>query len=347
MKTADTRSWLPSGPSAWRRRCALGSGLIIGLWAGLAAGQTHPEPTEPATGAEAPEPTSAPDVVHLRNGSFLRGTISERMQGEYVVIVTATGEARRFGWAEVEYAGPASRAPEQSASAEAAPAATPPAQPPAPAADPGGERSRPMVQVRAREAVVQMRGSEPGLTFHYHASTAEAAGFSVRGYSRICTAPCEAALPEGTFEMALSRPGEGPRRVSDPVAVPGAGTLEGEMVSRSALRAFGWVLIVASPIAGYFIFASAFEEKCETSDFSGGQICTTEVSTGPLYLGLAVFAGGLATGIVLATRKDVAEIRFVPGSYGALPSRGQVALTDPSAEGSLPYAPGFSLVGRF
>ncbi|MDH5676939.1 MAG: hypothetical protein OEZ06_32785, partial [Myxococcales bacterium] len=60
----------------------------------------------------APVAPSAPaDLVLLKNGGLVRGTISELVPAEKVVIVTITGEARSYPMAEVEYAGPASGAP--------------------------------------------------------------------------------------------------------------------------------------------------------------------------------------------------------------------------------------------
>lgn len=49
-----------------------------------------------------------PDVVLQKDGGMLRGTISELIPGDVVVITLSSGEQRRIAMANVEYAGPAS-----------------------------------------------------------------------------------------------------------------------------------------------------------------------------------------------------------------------------------------------
>src|SRR6188768_1348287 len=94
---------------------ALGVLLAIEAFSGRAfaqapaAGATKAAPA-PATGGAAPAPASAPDVVRLKNGGILRGTISELVPGDYVSIVLITGEPRRVLYADVQFAGPANEA---------------------------------------------------------------------------------------------------------------------------------------------------------------------------------------------------------------------------------------------
>ena len=39
---------------------------------------------------------SAPDIVRLKNGGFLRGTIAELAPGEFVTLLLVTGETRKI-----------------------------------------------------------------------------------------------------------------------------------------------------------------------------------------------------------------------------------------------------------
>src|SRR5688572_540615 len=54
-----------------------------------------------------------PDIVRLRNGGMLRGTIVELKPGETVEILLLNGETRKIPMADVEYAGPAETPPEE------------------------------------------------------------------------------------------------------------------------------------------------------------------------------------------------------------------------------------------
>jgi len=54
---------------------------------------------------------SDPDVVVLKDGSLVRGTISELKKGEFVTIFLMTGETRTIPTAKVEYAGADSTVP--------------------------------------------------------------------------------------------------------------------------------------------------------------------------------------------------------------------------------------------
>jgi hypothetical protein len=57
---------------------------------------------EPAAQPAKPSPVVWEDVVALRDGSFVRGTVTVYERGrEVVVVVGGTGEVRRFGWGEV------------------------------------------------------------------------------------------------------------------------------------------------------------------------------------------------------------------------------------------------------
>lgn len=46
------------------------------------------------------------DVVRLKNGGMVRGSIIELAPSSFVVVELKNGETRRFEMSEVEYAGP-------------------------------------------------------------------------------------------------------------------------------------------------------------------------------------------------------------------------------------------------
>src|SRR5262245_30671008 len=60
-----------------------------------------PSPSTPAAPASAAAATV--DSVHLRNGGFFRGRVTEIVPGDHVtVIVAPSGETKRIPWAEVD-----------------------------------------------------------------------------------------------------------------------------------------------------------------------------------------------------------------------------------------------------
>lgn len=67
----------------------------------------------------------ADDIVELRGGSFVRGTIVERIEGSHVVVQTPNGELRRFELAQVTYAGPVERRTRRSDGSPASALASP------------------------------------------------------------------------------------------------------------------------------------------------------------------------------------------------------------------------------
>lgn len=52
---------------------------------------------------------SPPDLVRLKNGGMVRGSILELVPDSFVVVELKNGETRRFEMSEVEYAGPEDR----------------------------------------------------------------------------------------------------------------------------------------------------------------------------------------------------------------------------------------------
>jgi hypothetical protein len=109
--------------------------------------RAHAETPASATPAPAAAAT-APDLVRLKNGGMLRGTIAESEPGQSVTIVLLTGETRKISAADLRYAGPANAAPP--APAQTAPA--PPTAAPADAKGNGNGNPQSFAGVNAAEA---------------------------------------------------------------------------------------------------------------------------------------------------------------------------------------------------
>ena len=298
----------------------------VGLLALAAFGVASPGRAQEVVGKTAEAP-AAKDVVRLKNGGLLRGTISELVPGDSVTIVTASGKTRELKMSEVDYAGPADRDPQASAAPPAAAAGAD--------ANNGADASKtePLVTVSGQRADLQLTSEPSGVTFHRQsgsavAVTARGAAVAV-ALDRLCAAPCKISLPAGTETFALSRAGEFPI-FAEPVTVPaGPSQVVGSFKSRSGVRVAGWVITVGSVVGGSVLIYSSFGTKQECS--SGPSSCyeSHELKMGTFLAGLGVLGLGTAVGLVMAVTRDVAQVEVKPG---------QAAL--------FPKAPGLVLSGR-
>jgi hypothetical protein len=290
----------------------------------------------PTEAAPAPAPqaaaTSAPDVVILKDGGMVRGTIAELVAGDHVTILTLTGATKTFNMGEVRYAGTASGAP--SATTEA------PRDAPARSRSSFGtthddsSRTHPLITVHAAEARLTLRSDEPAVTFHVNTASATTEGVgtfwgtrssgvgtysaTVVGYDRICTAPCEASMAAGTYTLALSSgDSKSPVPTEAPITLPsGASTLKGHYESNAGLRGVGWAAMIGGPLLGLGLMFATQEKHCDGGDAQFGvqPICYNSFSSTGLALGLGFSLTGLLAGVILINVRDVAEITVVPGS---------------------------------
>lgn len=252
------------------------------------------------------------DVVVLKDGGLVRGTISELKTGGDVTIVTVTGETRKIAMSDVTYAGPASRMP--AAPGEPVPAS--PQEAPRPAATP-------LLTVNATGAPLTLRSTQSDVTFHVRTGTASGATTSgaldtggrigggvgtvtVSSWTPICTAPCTATIASGSYTLGLSR-GTGPVVAhEDLVRVNGPTTLSGAYKSRLGARIAGYVVLALGLGAGGYLMVHA-----------NGNDDSEELAAGG-----AITALSLVAGIVLVTRGDDAVIKLIPGTAGTrLPGR--------------------------
>lgn len=191
---------------------------------------------EPVKAPEVHNTAGAKDIVRLKNGGILQGTIAELVPDESVTIVTIAGATRSFPMADVAYAGPIDREP-QSPAATNAPEPAPAV--PEPTARATTEM-KPYVTVNAREARLHLQSVPDKVTFHRLAASAGA----FAGFERMCTAPCDVTMPAGTETLALSHE-DGGLLAADPITLPaGSTTLYGKVHSRQSVRTGGIVITV-------------------------------------------------------------------------------------------------------
>lgn len=210
--------------------------LFLAAVAALAPNRAHAQSTPP-------------DVIELNDGSFMRGTIVERIQGQYVVFQLVTGETRRFEMSAVRYAGPA----DQSPSAES-PSRPPP--PPTPSYE--GYATTPAAPAGA---LVHVTTSHQGarLTLHRLTGTATAAVWTGRGgvaavqvdsFASLCTAPCDIELPLGSYYFGVSHnSGNAARAGGGPYDVRGPMQIDVDYDDRTGLRVAGWTTFIVGALA--------------------------------------------------------------------------------------------------
>ena len=198
------------------------------------------------------------DVVKLKDGSIFRGVITEKVVGEYVTILLPGGKTREVDWGDVEYAGAWKPLPsdasgdghddDDEARFEFRGAAEP-----TPEHDGGGLSLYLDAGVTVARATAI--GSHGGFV-SYEAVT--------HGFDRVCTAPCDASLPAGTYEFALSGPGRyRPTAVHGQITLPaGESRLEGRFESQAMTRGWGWVIFGTGIVGGFGLMVAAVDEQC-------------------------------------------------------------------------------------
>lgn len=232
----------------------------------------------------AAQTTTPPDVVRLRDGTFLRGTISERSPTQ-LVIVLPTGETRTYPADQVEFAGPDDAPP--------APATVPT---PPQVAPPPSERMA-HLRVRASEPELSLQRLQGSATVPvwtgYAAGTARIDQFGI-----ICNAPCDVEIPEGTYQLGIAQGTGDARRAGRPVDLHGDVTLDLRYKSRRGMRIGGWVLVGVGGAVGGGLMTGAL--------FIDGSVRDTRIPM--LIAGSAVLFVGMVVGMILGLIQDSADI---------------------------------------
>jgi len=275
------------------------------------------------TGAKSSAPAEAKDVVRLKSGGLVRGTINELVPGDSVTIVTTTGKTREFPMADVAYAGSAARDPETKADSGATTESV--------TLSSDATKTEPAVTVTGQRAEVRLTSEPAGITFHRQSAAAVAMsshGVAVAvGFEKLCSAPCQVTLAAGNETFALSRNGEFPTTAAPLTIPPGASTLSGHFESRPGLHIAGWVVAAGSLIGGSVLMYTSFEKK---------QVCTSgpsscydshELHLLPFISGIGILGLGLPIGLGMAFARDVARIDLTPTQQGALPRAPGVLVT--------------------
>jgi len=280
-----------------------------------AAPAAGPPPTPSAT---APVLTGAPDIVRMKDGGMLRGTIAESKAGQFVTIVLITGEARKIPAADYLYAGPVDAPSSVPAPAPAAAVAA------VPAPNPNDSR-RPLVTVEGPEARIQFESTPASVTLHRRSSSAGLAGmrggFMISGYDEICTAPCRVSLPAGTYTFAGSKP-RGRAVEADPVTLPsGTSILHATYHDHSSTRVMGVLVMVASIAGGLALEYDGFSNGPQTCDEFN--ICSRSANTTEIAAGLGVALAGTIVGYVILRIPDKIEFTVGPGADAAPSAMGQ------------------------
>jgi hypothetical protein len=246
---------------------------------------------------------------------MVRGTISEMTPGEAVTIVTIAGVTKRIPMGEVSYAGPADKAPAAPAK-EADQAAAPEKAP----AQPSPDGTKPFITVQGKAVPFKFVSQEPNLTLLLKTGEAEAVswtgtptGIHAVAYTPICVAPCEATLPSGAHQLALSK--ENGR----PVATPNLSTLkepsllEGTYQSKQGLRTAGWVILIGGLAVGGAVTLTGIKQN-KTSCPASDPYCVPNYETDftGLYIGTGIMLGAGLVGAILALSRDTADIAISP-----------------------------------
>jgi hypothetical protein len=261
-------------------------------------------------------------VVKLKTGSMYRGTILELVVGDHVDLRLVSGEVKRFGFADVAFAGPANDAPSPAPPLPPPPPPPPPAPPPAaPATGP-----QPLVTLESTPAKIHFEATSHDVDFHIRTGEAVVSGMVwtgrglggyggvAHGYDHICTAPCVATLPAGTHRLALSLAGGQPVEAREAITIAGPSTVRGTYVSRQGTRVGGWLLLGGSLVLGTVLMVASLQshQDCSTQSLTG--TCTTEpsIDSGLMTAGVATIIVGPLLSLALILQRDSAQIDVVP-----------------------------------
>jgi hypothetical protein len=130
----------------------------------------QPAPAQPPTTPTPPPSTAGGDIIYLKNGGILRGTIIDAIPNAQARIQLATGEIATVPWPEINRI---EHSTSPSAPAPTTPSTTTPAKPTTP--PPG----------------------KPSATAYVHLEAPDGARLQVLddGWQDVCTAPCDRPLP--------------------------------------------------------------------------------------------------------------------------------------------------------
>lgn len=216
-----------------------------------------------------------PDIVRLRSGGFVRGTVTELIPGSHVVVVTSDGTSHRFEEAEVEFAGPA---PVTVAPATVAPVAPQPV---------------------AAVPVMPPPAAAPTSTFSTEDEALTLFHLGGGGYAPICELPCALTLETGPHSFGVSRAGGRMLPVEERFQVTGPSQFLVRWHGRGGVRAGGWVLLVAGALTGLGMVLGGVAMMTGRTPGDGWALAGPGIGVGVL---------SIAIGIGLAVAGDSVDI---------------------------------------
>jgi len=246
--------------------------------------------------------STPPDVVRLRDGTFLRGTLVERSPTR-VVVLLQTGETRTYPADAVEFAGPEAPAPLPTSVPVVAEAAQIPV-------------AIPVAATRTGAARVHVRSDQPGLSLQrlqgtdtVIVQTGNSVGMAyIDQFSVLCNAPCDTEIVEGTYQLGVALEDNRAVRAGAPILLSGDTTLDLRYDDQSGTRLAGWITLIGGNVLGAGLLVVSFSAGSE--DCSSGS-CRSTLSV-PLMIGGAVIAiGASLVSLFLITRSDSAEVEVL------------------------------------
>lgn len=244
---------------------------------GLASAQPAPDagtattpPSAPSVADPPTAPTGGADVVVLRNGGLVRGSIVELVPGDHVVVRSLVGTVRTFAMSEVEYAGPERNRPPSTGTRADVPGGSTDDERSSDdrQSDGGAGRGettvRPEIVVTTRRVRLSLRARDgEDLTFYLVDAAGEAelgdVTSRVTGIRRLCTAPCAVTLAAGRYRLALARHSDRPRELRRTLRLLGGARLTGYFDDRSTQRRVGGIVAAAAIATGVGVFIALVE----------------------------------------------------------------------------------------
>jgi len=242
--------------------------------------------------------STPPDVVRLRDGTFLRGTLVERSPTR-VVVLLQTGETRTYPADAVEFAGP--EAPD--ALPSSIPAIPQAAQIPVAAPRYGAAR----VHVRSDQpqlSLQRLQGTDTVVVFTgRHVGTAYIDQFSV-----LCNAPCDIEIAEGTYQLGVAQDDERAVRAGAPILLSGDTTLDLHYNDHTGTRVAGWLMLIGGNVLGGALMVLSIDAG--PTDCSFGS-CRNSLSMPVLIGGAVISTVASIVSIFLIGKSDSAEVEVL------------------------------------
>lgn len=248
--------------------------------------------------------TTPPDVIRLRDGTFLRGTLVERSSTQ-VVVMLQTGETRTYAADLVEFAGP-----------DAQPVA--PTPPPAP---PPNVYVQAAAAPRERVARLRVRTTQSALSLQQLQGSATVPVWTGRvmttaqvdQFGILCNAPCDIELREGTYQLGVAQGTGAATRAGAPMDLRGDMTLNVGYADRSGTRLGGWLLFgIGGAVGTALMMGAIFAGPAEYSPYGGSSHNTLSM---PMLIGGGiVFTASMIIGMILAMTRDSASIDVEGGA---------------------------------